>query len=868
MTLFRLLVWRHLLAEPLRTILTVLGISLGVAVYVAVATANIEVLRTFEEGVLGVAGRTTLQVTSAATLPEGFDEQIIRIVRQAYGVTTAAPVLEFTAIWRGGSTKPVALPILGVDLLAESAVRDYTIASADSPRPRTKEIGDGGDTDWERYLEPDAIVIGRAFARRYGLTAGESIDLRVGPLVRRLVIRGLMEGHGPRGAALEELAVMDIASAQLTFERLGQLDRIDVVSDRARSIEEVAASLRQRLPSGLLVKRPEQRNAQMERMTRAFRLNVASLSAVALLVGLFLVYNTMSFAVLRRRREIGILRSLGMLPQGISRLFLLEALLLGMAGWALGVLGGIFLARIAVRMMATTSGNLYDMAVLPSPAILPSAVVIQSFLVGIGVAVFGSLGPIREARGVEPVRALVPKGYEMDTPKPVVSIVLKSIVLLILAGATALMKPVDGLPLFGYLSAFLLIMAFAMLSSIVIRVISPFLRAVLPRRSGVVLRIAAGELGRAPIRNAVAVSALMVGLALMIGMTILIESFRQTVDVWLDQTVKADMIVAAPTWLGSGPPGRLPESVRQRLLGIPGIDAVDAYRDVRMEFRDRPVAVVARDLLLHARHSRYLFLEGDSSAILTSAVQTDEVLISETFANQFDLHKGDPIMLPSPGAPVELRIGGVFYDYATDGGKVVMDRALYERFWRDPNLTVVPLYLAAGVDRDKIRDAVLARLAGDPPVLVLTNAELKREVLRIFDQTFAVTYALELIALLVALLGIINALVSGILERQSELAVMRAIGATSGQIGRIILSESALLGISGIILGVVAGFLLSILLIHVVNKQSFGWSIAFHPSIVELLKITTLAFITTVLAGYGAARRAAHLPLGESLQYE
>ena len=868
MTLFRLIVWRHLLAEPLRTILTVLGIGLGVAVYVAVATANIEVLRTFEEGVLGVAGRTTLQITTAVALPGGFDEQIIRTVRQADGVMVAAPVLEFTAIWRGDLAVPVALPILGVDLLEESAVRDYTIAPANTSPFRTEENGASGDTDWERYLEPDAIIIGRAFARRYGLAPGGFVDLRVGSLVRRLVVRGVIEGRGPRGAALDELAVMDIASAQLTFDRLGQLDRIDVVSDPARSIDEVASSLRRRLPSGLLVKRPEQRNAQMERMTRAFRLNVASLSAVALLVGLFLVYNTMSFAVLRRRREIGILRSLGMLPQGVSRLFLLEGLLLGMVGWAVGVLGGIFLARIAVRMMTTTSGNLYDMAVSPSSAILPLAVVIQSFLIGIGVAIFGSLGPIGEASGVEPVRALARKGYETDRPKRVVPVLLKSIVVLIMAGMAALAGPMQGLPLFGYLSAFLLIMAFAMLSSVIMRVVSPSLRAILPGRYGVAVRIAAAELERAPIRNAVAVSALMVGLALMIGMTILIQSFRHTVDVWLEQTVKADVIVAAPTWLGSGPPGLLPESVPQRLLGIPGIEAVDAYRDVRTEFRDRPVALVARDLLLHARHSRYLFLEGDSSAVLARAVQNDEVIISETFANQFGLHKGDLIRLPSPSAPVEFRIGGVFYDYATDGGKVVMDRTLYERYWRDKNLTVVPLYLAAGVDPEKIRGAVLERLAGDPPVLVLTNSELKGQVLRIFDQTFAVTYALELIALLVALLGIINALLSGILERQSELAVMRAVGATSGQIGRIVLWESALLGVSGIILGVVAGFLLSILLIQVVNKQSFGWSIAFHPSSAEILKAMALALITTVLAGYGAARRAAKLPLAESLQYE
>ena len=354
----------------------------------------------------------------------------------------------------------------------------------------------------------------------------------------------------------------------------------------------------------------------------------------------------------------------------------------------------------------------------------------------------------------------------------------------------------------------------------------------------------------------------------MIGMSILIQSFRQTVDVWLDQTVKADMIVATPTWLGSGPPGLLPESVRQRLLGVPGVEAVDAYRDLRMEFRGQSVALVARDLLLHARQSRYLFLTGYSSAILAHAVQNGEVIVSEAFANQFGLHQGNMLVLPSPSGPAELRIAGVFYDYATDGGKVVMDRTLYERFWQDQNLTVVPLYLAAGTDSEKTRREVLDRLGGDPPVIILTNGELKREVLRIFDQTFAVTYALELIAVMVALLGIINALLSGILERESELAVIRAIGGTPRQIRRIVLWESGLLGLAGIVLGISAGLLLAVLLIQVINKQSFGWSITFYLSAPPLLKAVVLVLFTTLLAGYGPARRAANLPIAESLQYE
>jgi putative ABC transport system permease protein len=489
-------------------------------------------------------------------------------------------------------------------------------------------------------------------------------------------------------------------------------------------------------------------------------------------------------------------------------------------------------------------------------------------LIGISVALLGSVGPIREASAVQPIRALAPKGYEADAMKPVLPTVLKSTVILIGAGAAALAEPVRGVPVFGYLSAFLLIVAVAMLSPVVIRAMSPCLRGILPKGYRGVVRIAADELERAPVRNAVAVSALMVGLALMIGMGILIQSFRQTVDVWLDQTVKADVIVAPPTWLGSGPAALLPRSLTGRLEGISGVAAVDSYRDLRMEFNNRPISVVARDMLIHGRHSRYLFLEGDSSAILTHAVANDQVIVSETFANQFGLGEGELLTLATPHGPLEARIAGVFYDYATDGGKVVMDRALFDRFWEDRHVTVVPLYLAPGSDIGRIRAEILSRLAGDPPVVLITNLELKREVLRIFDQTFAVTYALEFIALLVALLAIINALLSGILERQGELAVIRAIGGTPRQIGRIVLWESCLLGIAGILLGVVAGVLLSLLLIHVINKQSFGWSIVFHFSSVDVLKAIALVLITTVLAGYGPARRAAHLPMAESLRYE
>jgi len=852
---FRLIVWRHLIGEPLRTTFTILGVGLGVAVYVAVASANLEVLRSFEDAVLGIAGRTTLQVSAAVSTPAGFDETIIERVQRTDGVVRAVPVVEVTAVYRSSSA-PVVFQILGADLLEESSIREYQLVG-----------GNRDEADWERYLAPDTMFLGRRLADRYGISMGSALDLVAGTSTRRVVVRGIVEGKGPAASVLEELAVMDIAAAQVTFDRLGRLDRIDIVSDPSRPVEEVRRAVQGVLPSGLIVKRPEQRNEQVERMTRAFRLNVASLSAVALLVGLFLVYNTMSFAVVRRRREIGILRSLGVTATGIAGLFLAEAVVIGVLGGLVGIACGTVLAHGALHAIGTTAGNLYDLRAVASTTTVSFGVLSQSVLLGVAVAVLGSWGPIREAGRVVPAQALAPKGYEMANALSVKSALKKAVGVLVLAAVAALPGPVQGLPVFGYLSALFLMVGFAFLSPVVLAAIGPCLRAVLPR-GGYLARIAAGELERAPVRNTVAISALMIGLALMIGMSILIHSFRQTVDLWLDQTVKAEVIVAAPSWLGTGPHNLLPESMMDALRRVSGVVAVDAYRDTRMDVHGMPVAVISRDLLLHAAHSRYLFMEGDSASVLNEAVHADQVVVSETFARQFRLWRGDRVTLPTSSGPVKVAIAGVFYDYSTDGGKIVMDRALYRRLWGDQGVTVFPLYLAPDADAEAVRREIAVVLAGGPPVMTLTNGELKRAVLKIFDQTFAITYALEVIAVAVALLGILNALLAGLLERRGELAVLRAIGGTPDQIGRLILWESALLGVAGILLGVAAGLALSILLIEVINKQSFGWTVLFHPAPWAVVQAVAAAFVTTLLAGYYPAMRAARLSVAESLRYE
>src|SRR3989449_904147 len=406
---------------------------------------------------------------------------------------------------------------------------------------------------------------------------------------------------------------MDIAAAQLLYDRLGRLDRIDLVTDPTRPVEEVRRAVHALLPPGLTVKRPQQRNAQIERMTRAFRLNVSILSVVALLVGLFLVYNTVSFAVLRRRREIGILRSLGLSSAGIVRLLLTEVVLVGIVGGSVGIGFGVALSNGVLQTLAATVSNLYYQSlVAPRLTWVSSDVLVQGLLIGVVVAVVGSLGPIREAVTVEPTQALAPGGYELVGTVRIATVLTRAMAAFLLAGLAALQDPVQGLPLFGYVAVFLVVLGFALLSPVVIGSIAPCLRMILPRQAGCLPRLAAAELERAPVRNAVAVSALMVGLALMIGVSVMIHSFRQTVDLWLEQTVKADLIVAPPTWLGDGPEWALPESVHQRLQALPGVVAAGSYRDGRHGYRGRTVRGGDRDVRISAQHCRHVVIRGGS----------------------------------------------------------------------------------------------------------------------------------------------------------------------------------------------------------------------------------------------------------------
>jgi putative ABC transport system permease protein len=866
--LLRALIRAHVLQRPVRVLLSIIGVALGVLASVAIGAANIEVLRSFEQAVTTVAGPASLEIVGHDL---GVDETVITAVRQVPGVVTAAPLLEETVVVAGGAHRDEAVQVFGLDLLAEAEGRGFQLHEVD----REQAIED--------LFALETIYLGRSLAADWHLAAGSLVDVMAGGRLVSLRVAGLISGQEERFSLWNRVSVMDLAAAQVLFSSIGRLDRIELVTQPDRPLDDIANEVRSVLPPHLIVQRPAQRTKQVENMVRSFQLNLTVLSWVGLLVGTFLIYNTMAFAVAQRRREIGIYRALGMTESRVAGLFLLEGGLLGLIGGLLGGLGGVWLSQTLVSLVSRTIADLYVPVASNGMVLSLDAhsilAVGKGILFGTVVAMVGALGPSLEASRTITVRALAPGDYEQTQQVRTKLFLWLSVALLVLAGLCSLMGPVASLPVFGYLATLFLLASLACLSPVCIQALGR--RSVAKENRPMLLggslrRIAANHAARHPGRNAVTVSALMVGLAIMIGVVVMVRSFRETVEVWVNDTVMADLIVAPPTWMQGKQVGQasraLPDTLMPLLSSIEGVAGVDTYRDVHVEAQGQSVVLVSRDLRLHAQRSRYLLLQDDSTTTLTRAAESGGVLLSEVLANRLSLHTGGTVAITTPQGPKTVPVEGVFYDYATDGGKIVMDRSRYRQLWDDHLVTVFAVYLSPGAESERVREAMVRALADEEgktvPPIVIRNKELRQEILDIFDRTFVLTYVLEIIAVLVAVLGIVNTLVTAVLERRRELATLQAIGASTKQVEQLVLWEAIYLGVIGSVLGVVGGLALAWVLIAVINKQSFGWTIRMTIPVGLLLQAVVLAVSAAWIAGYFPARWAARQPVVEGLREE
>jgi putative ABC transport system permease protein len=427
---------------------------------------------------------------------------------------------------------------------------------------------------------------------------------------------------------------------------------------------------------------------------------------------------------------------------------------------------------------------------------------------------------------------------------------------------------VKGLPLFGFVAAFLILAGFSFLTPASVLLVN---RALAPCFAGLFKiegKMASRYLGRSLNRSAVAIASLMTALAMLISISIMILSFRQTVKVWTEQVISADVYIS-PAVLLAGQRSTLPGKFVESLPKLPGFLAMERLSEMRIRLDGAPVLLDVTDLEVRGRLGRIMFRSGSSRKILSRCREHNQVAISEVLANRLGLGEGDTVELPTPSGPKSLVVAGVFYDYRTEGGMVIMDRATFHQYWPESRkYTSVGIYLEPGADLDETRTFIRSHLDRAQEVYIVSNRELRQEILRIFDQTFSLTYALQVIAIVVAIFGIVNTLILLVMERERDIGVLKAVGATNGQIQRMTLLEAALMGLMSFILGAVNGVLLSLLLIFVINKQSFGWTIQFSVPGMMFGKTLILVLACALIAGIFPARAAANKRVSEVMRLE
>jgi putative ABC transport system permease protein len=679
-----------------------------------------------------------------------------------------------------------------------------------------------------------------------------------------MIVRGILEARGPATAFKGSIGVADIATAQKRFGMLGRLTRIDLLIPDERQIPEI----RRLLPAGARLERPSRRNERVEKMLRAFRINLFALGGVALLVGMFLVYNTVLISILRRRKDVGVLKTLGASPRQIFTAFLLEGLLFGAVGSALGIVFGNALAYSILHTISRTVNALYVVS-RPEAIALTPPIILSGALVGTLLSLISALQPSIEAARVRPSLLIQPGLQQRVSSARQRVFMTVAIAAFAAAAVVSLLPPYHGIAVGGYAAVVFVVIGFSLLSPMIITIAASMFGKPLRAFYGTIGELASASIRGSLRRTAVATAALAVATGMMVAVALMVGSFRETVRVWVNQTVSSDLWLRPAKLLSNADTALFPAEIGEELKRVPFIAAFDRIRGRDMVYRDSLIAVGSGDFDVARRRGDLPMVAPRSAAnALDEALRRNGVLVSESFALKFKMRVGDVVDLPTTSGIERFPITGIYRDYSNDRGVVVMDRALYVRAFRDDAINTVVIYLRPGVNAERARAQLETILGRKYHAFAITNREIRNEVMRIFDQTFVITYALLAVAIVVAVLGIVNTLTALILERSRELALLRVIGMTIAEVRKMILLESSILGLTSTIIGVAMGYVLSWILIFVINKQSFGWTIEFHTPVRTIVVSSLVTFFAAALSGIIPSKLAARINLPLAIKTE
>ncbi len=786
----------HFRAGRTLLVLGVLGVALGVASVLSIQILNGSALGAFEGGLRAVSGEADLTVLGKVpTVPDSW----VREALSERGVEAAWPVVRTPVKLEGpGET---FLDLVGVDFLAPVwfpwDVPAGEVAAA---------LGEPG---WAAVSERLARERGWKVGDVFGATSGSRrLALRVGLLVDFRKVSPL---------AGDRLVVLDIAQAQDALGLGGAVHQVDVKLAAGADRAEVAARLARRLGAAAQVLTPEQRRSQAAGLLSAFRLNLTALSLISLLVGAFLVHTTTQAALVRRRAEFGLLRSLGTTRRQVLAIVLAEVGLFGVLGTALGIPIGYWAAAANVEAVSETLSNLYLLEGIGSLRLEPSVLAL-AVAVGLGGAVAGAFLPALELSRRDTRTLLAPFSLHERVGKAARRLLAAGGAILAGTGLWYAVLGREWRPA-GFVVALGLLIALPLMTPWLLRAVSGLVRA-----RGFGLAYGVKALGVKLGTTSFAVAALGIAVTMLVGITIMVGSFRRTLEAWIDSTIRADVYVTTESWRRARETAVLDPAIVDALVALPGVRSADRLRRTRAHSGGRSIALVGRDVAMPGGEGRFPLIEGDRADAIRRVAAGEAAMIGEPLARKAGLRVGDRLPLTAPGGDFEIPIAGIYLDYAEEHGSAVLDLAALESRFGPAGLTNVDLYLEPGADPERVMDRIRERFP-EAPLELLSNRRLREEILAIFDQTFAVTRLLQGMALLIAVAGITLTLLVLARERVSELALYRALGAGRRRILRVFLGEGVGMAGLGILLGIPGGAALALVLIRLVNRAYFGWTI-------------------------------------------
>jgi len=835
---------RHYLKHPWQVLLSTVGITLGVAVVVAIDLTNSSAQKAFELSASALTGKATHHIIGSAN---GVPEALYLELKQNEGVSAVTPVVEGYAKFQDGDNKledGTVFQVVGIELFADQKFRD--------------QLGNTvNKLDISRFLgEPRTMVMARSAAERLGIKLNSQATFLVSGSEVTFTLVGLINDDEELDAlALSSIIFVDIATAQEVFGSQGYLSRIDVILPDDTAGKRTLQELKVSLPSNVDIVNANARNYALAQMTKAFETNLTALSLLALLVGMFLIYNTMTFAVVLRRQVIGSLRAIGVTRREIFQIIFAECIFIGLWSTWLGIFFGIILADGLLTLVTRTINDLYFVLNIHSVDISLLSI-LKGTLIGVGATALSGFIPAYEATKSTPRASLARSTLEAKYRTAFMWSKYFGGALMLL-GALVLVIPHDYLWL-SFAGLFCVVGGFTLyvpqFTLVMVNLAVPLHNKIL----GTLGNISARSVSSSLSRTSVAVASLTVAIATTIGVAVMIDSFRGSVVSWLDNTLRAELFVTTPGVNSSRGKGNLSPVWVERFKSMPEVRAVSIVRNVQLQ---APKGITELHVLKIPDNMFGMFdlKQGDPAQASQGFFEEDGLLISEPYAYKNDIKVGEMLVLPTDKGLRSFKVVGVYVDYGSDQGIVTINRDTYERYWDDRTITSLGLHMDPRVNvnyfMDKLRAVVLdfqaKPLSGEKEqdLIIKSNLAIKEASIRIFDRTFVVTEVLRLLAIFVAFVGIVSALMSIQFERRAEIALFRVLGLTPQEVWLVVTGETGLIGAIAGILAIPLGLILAMVLIFVINRRSFGWSMDVTLDPMLFVQSLLLAVTAAMIAG-------------------